>query len=96
MFDGFHARNCALIASIPSGIFSGDGTHLPGMGRQGGSLTAKGSPATGGEEGTKLVGYFSPNDTGTVVGATYENLVTGQKDLKKKVYQSSVMILKVK
>ncbi len=81
MFDGFHARNCALIASIPSGIFSGDGTHLPGMGRQGGSLTAKGSPATGGEEGTKLVGYFSPNDTGTVVGSTYKNLVTGQEDL---------------
>lgn len=81
MFDGFQARNCALIGSIPSGIFSGDGTHLPGMGRQGGSRTAKGSPVTGEDEGSKLVGYFSPNDTGTVVGATYENLVTGQEDL---------------
>jgi hypothetical protein len=81
MFNGFYPRNCALIASIPSGIFSGDGTHLPGMGRQGADISNKGSAVISGDDGTKLVGYFSPNDTGTVVGSTYENLVTGQKDL---------------
>ena len=65
-------RNCALIGSIPSGIFSGDGTPLPGLGRaERGKL---GAPI----DGTKLVGYFAPNDTSTVVGAEYKNLVSDE------------------
>lgn len=68
-------RNCALIGSIPSGIFSGDGTPLPGLGR--GMPGKPGAPI----DGTKLVGHFDPNNTGTVVGAEYKNLVVGQEHL---------------
>ena len=78
MFDGFHARNCALLGSIPSGMFSGDGTPLPGLGRAGvGTVDKLGAPI----DGTKLVGYFNPHDTGTVFGSTYKNLVSDQRDL---------------
>ena len=88
MFDGFHARNCALLGSIPSGMFSGDGTLLPGLCASG--VRSKGDPNIlwGGEHstspppiGTELVGYFNPHDTGTVFGSTYKNLVSGQSDL---------------
>jgi hypothetical protein len=88
MFDGFHARNCALLGSIPSGMFSGDGTLLPGL--CGSGVRSKGDPNVlwGGEHstspppiGTELVGYFNPHDTGTVFGSTYKNLVSGQSDL---------------
>jgi len=64
-------RICALIGSIPSGIFEGDGSILP--------KTTGHAHADGG--GTKLVGYFNPNDTGNVSGSTYNNLVSGEMDL---------------
>jgi hypothetical protein len=64
-------RNCALIGSIPSGIFEGDGSILP-------KTTGHSTSDNG---GTKLVGYFNPNDTGNVSGSTYNNLVSGEMDL---------------
>jgi hypothetical protein len=64
-------RNCALIGSIPSGIFEGDGSVLP--------KTSGHSASDYG--GTKLVGHFNPNDTGNVSGSTYNNLASGEMDL---------------
>ena len=77
MFNTFPRIN-ALVASIPSGIYSGASGHTGASPRlQKDSRTYGGQ----GEGGTKLVGYFFPHDTGSVVDGVYKNLVADEDDL---------------
>jgi len=78
MFNTFPRIN-ALVASIPSGIYSGASGHTGTSPR----LQKDSRAQNGGQDqdGTKLVGYFFPHDTGNVVDGVYKNLVADEDDL---------------